>query len=257
MRKLTLFAALLSVVAIANTTANFDNDNDSSYLLQALGQNQTYPEIQKEDGSDNSFLQLNAAHGSQDNWIVFDRSDEGKFANSSFSFSFRLDQLTSLGWGGADGFSICFLSTDIFGASSGFSESTFHAEDPAALGILGIGFDTFNNGDVFEAPGPFGSNYSEISLFFNGNLITRVNDTRLLPLPFNLKDDKWHEVRGTIDYANHRVSMKVDDSEVFSSVSVTGLAPVESRVAFGGRTGAGYERTSIDNVSVEYSNEAK
>ena len=97
-----------------------------------------------------------------------------------------------------------------------------------------------------------GSNYDEISIFNDGTLVQRINDTRLLTPSLTLDDAAWHTASGHVDFAGATASLTVDGTTIFNNVPVPGLAPFESLVQFGGRTGGENEIVSIDNVNVSY-----
>ena len=74
-------------------------------------------------------------------------------------------------------------------------------------------------------------------MFYNGSLISRVDDTRLLPVPFNLKDGVFHTVTGDVDFVGGTVNLSVDGNAIFANLAVPGLAPFEHRNGFAGFTG--------------------
>jgi hypothetical protein len=174
-----------------------------------------------------------------------------------FSFDFRFDGLNN---GGADGLSFNFYNTANYGTTGGVGSQLFLPEDPNRVGVLGFGFDTWGNlngvdfaNDSTVPPSEFAANYSEISLFSNGQPVARINDTRALAQgAFNLKDGAWHHVTGVVDFSAKTVSLNVDTTPIFVNRAVTNLLPFSSRVGFAGRTGGANERTSIDNVNVQY-----
>jgi PEP-CTERM motif-containing protein/lectin family protein len=249
LRLLLVLPFVTSIASAAPTTANFDGAGDSVYTLQTFGE-PGGPSVQATGGNPGGFLQLTPTLNSQNNWVTFDRTDVGPLPRMDFGFNFRFD---NLGAGGADGFSFNFYATSLYGITGGVGLPLFTPEDPAAAGVLGIGFDTWGNSAPVDAVGPgaeFGPDYSEISLFWNGGLVVRVDDTRQLPAAFNLKDGAWHRATGTVDFQTGRVSMSVDDTPIWVNLAVPGLVPFESRVGFAGRTGGANERTGIDGLNV-------
>ena len=228
--------------------ATFGGGVDSVYTLQQLGASLPAPTVLATGGNPGGYLRLTANINDQHSFVPFDLTDAGTFPASTFSFQFRID---NLGAGGADGFSFSYLDTALFGATGALGAAPFTAEDPAATGVLGFGFDTWGNGGGFDANGN-SADYSEISLFYNGLLVQRVDDTRLLPVSLNLKDAAWHTVTGQISFTGQTVSLSVDGNPIMTDVMVADLVPFESRILFGGRTGGANERASIDNVNVLY-----
>ncbi|MEO8353810.1 MAG: PEP-CTERM sorting domain-containing protein [Chthoniobacteraceae bacterium] len=238
---------LIGSVAFGATTASFDGGADTPIFLNQFG-DAPGPSIQPIDGNPGGYLELTPAINGQNNFATFDLSDPGEnFTASTFTFQFRFD---ALGAGGADGMSFNYYPTALYGTTGGFGAPLFTPEDPAAFGVLGFGFDTWGNGGLDANANS--ADYSEISLFFDGALISRVDDTRLLPTFLDLKDGAWHTVNGAVDTAGASVTMDVDGNPIFSNVAVAGLVPAEARVGFAGRTGGANERTSIDNVDVRF-----
>lgn len=250
--KTTPFLALfplLGTVAFGATVSNFEGGpGDTPINLQQFG-DPAGPSILPDGGNPGGFLQLTPNANGQNNFATFDLSDPGaNFTASVFTFQFRVDML---GAGGADGFSFNYYPTALYGTTGGFAAPPFTPEDPAAAGVLGFGFDTWGNGDPFDANAN-SADYSEISLFFDGALISRIDDTRLLPTFLDLKDGAWHTVNGVVDTVGASVSMDVDGNPIFTAVGVPGLIAAEARVGFAGRTGGANEQASIDNVNVQF-----
>jgi hypothetical protein len=237
--------------ASAATIVTFGGGTDSSYTLQQFG-GLPAPTVLTNGGNPGGYLRLTANINDQHNFVPVDQTDPGLFPVSTFSFQFRIDLL---GGGGADGLSFSYLDTALYGVSGGIGAPLFTAEDPGNAGVLGFGFDTYGNGGANDA-NLNGPDYSEISLFLNGTLVSRIDDTRVLPTPFNLKDpavpSPWHTAKGTVDFQNAKVSLSVDDIPVFDNIDVPGLVPFDSRVMFAARTGGANERASIDNLNVQY-----
>jgi len=232
----------------ASTTALFDGGVNSTFTLQTFG-DPGGASVVATGGNPGGFLQLTPNVNGQNNWAVFDRTQVGTVPQITFGFQFRF---TNLGAGGADGFSFALLPTSTQGTTGGVGTPLFTPEDPALAGTLGLGFDTWGNGAPNDANAN-NDNYSEISLFFNGGLVFRVDDTRALATgAFNLKDGAWHSVNGTVNFTGSSLTMSVDGTTLMNNVAVPGLAAYESRVAFAGRTGGANETTSIDNINVAF-----
>jgi hypothetical protein len=210
-------------------------------------------------GLDGNFLLLTGPVNGQNNFATFDRSDAGTFATSDFRFDFLIapDQTPS-----ADGISFSYANTATYGTSGGIGAAAFTPEDPAAAGVLGFGFDTWSNQGAFDNPDvDTGSDYSEISLFYDGNLILRVDDTRLLDPSLTLDDgnaatgEGLHVATGSVDFAGGTASLQVDGNPIFTDVEVPGLVPFESRIMFAARTGGENEFAAVDNVLVNFTPE--
>jgi hypothetical protein len=249
--------SFITGVASAATVVSFDGGPDSTYSLQGFGVEAGVPtappNAEPSGGNPGGFLQLTQNINSEHNFVPFDRTDAGTFPVSVFSFDFRIDNLSTNG--GADGFSFSYLDTSTYNTSGPLGGQPFSvAEDPAAFGVLGFGFDSWGSGAPNDANANQ-ANYSEISIFLDGGIpIARVDDTRLLATPLNIKDGLWHRVNGSVDFQRAVASLNVDGKPIFTNTSVPGLAPYESRILFAGRTGGANERTSIDNINVTYGN---
>jgi hypothetical protein len=251
------FPLLFAGAASAATLHSFDGiATDTPVTLQQFG-DPPGASIQPTGGNPatGGYLQLTPNINSQNNWATFDRSDPIAAPASTFAFDFRFD---NLGAGGADGISFNYYNTTTYGASGNVSGSPlFTPEDPTAAGVLGIGFDTWGNVAPLDyqpaPPAELQANYSEISLFYNGTLVQRVDDTRTLPAgAFNMKDGAWHRATGTVNFNAATVTLLVDGAAIFTNATVDGLTPFESRVGFAGRTGGANEQTSIDNLNVQF-----
>jgi lectin family protein len=185
--------------------------------------------------------------GGLQNGVAFDRTQIGTIPRTDFTFQF---QIVAPRTSSADGFHFILLNTSNFGTTGPGANL---GEDPALGGVLGFGFDTWSNQGAFDNPAvPTGSDYDEISLFYNGALIQRIDDTRLLPTPLTLDDGVFHTATGNFNFAGGTATLAVDGNPIFTNTAVPGLAPFESRVQFGGRTGGETENVSIDNVNVSY-----
>lgn len=246
---LTLVFAFSMANVQASTVNNFEGGAGTPGTLETFG-DPGGASIQPSGGNPGGYLQLTAAINGQNNFATKDLSDPGSFAASSFNFDFILapDQVPS-----ADGFSFSYADTSIYGTSGGIGSAPFTPEDPAASGILGFGFDTWSNEGAFDTPGiGTGSDYSEISVFYDGSLILRIDDTRLLTPPLQLDDGAWHTVTGHVDFAGASVDLNVDGNPVITDLAIPGLVPFESRVMFAARTGGENELAGIDNLNVGY-----
>lgn len=252
-------ALTFPVASFAATIASYEGGADSPYALEFFGDATQGgpPTVQTADGNPGGYLRLTNNVNGQNCWSTFDQTDPGTFPVANFRFDFRFD---NLGAGGADGISFNFYNTNNFGTTGGVGFSRFTPEDPNLVGVLGFGFDTWGNAapidyvnETTTPPTEFGSNYSEISLFYNGTPISRIDDTRTLSVgAFNLKDGAWHTASGVVNFSAGTVTLNVDATPIFTNQAVSGLVPFNSRVGFAGRTGGANERTSIDNVNVQY-----
>lgn len=271
-------AAILSTPALAETKATFEDlgDNDTFVTLEqfgdAPGPDWASPDASGGPGMTGDFLMLSDAVGNQSNWATFELSeeDEGEFAAATFSFDFIMDA-TATPDQSADGMSFSFYNTETYGIVDGIGNPPHPAEDPSASGVLGFGFDTWNNETDEDAQAAvFGldpeaaltdeqrTDYQEMSVYYDGTRIARIDDTRLLDTPLLLDDGNLaegtgiHTVTGWVDFEGAKVSLQVDGNPVFTDLEVEGLVPFESRIAFATRTGGEWSIHGIDNVLVEW-----
>jgi hypothetical protein len=203
-----LVAALLSTSAWGATKATFEElgDNDTFVTLEmfgdAPGPDWAGPDISGVPGMTGDFLMLSDAVGDQHNWATFELSeeDEGEHDAATFSFDFVMDA-TATPDQSADGFSFSFYNTENYGFVDGIGGAPHPAEDPSASGVLGFGFDTWNNETDEDVGAPaFGlepgaaltdeqrTDYHEMSVYYDGNRIARIDDTRQLDPPLTLDD---------------------------------------------------------------------
>lgn len=189
-------------------------------------------------------LTVTTASNSLNNVAAFDLSDPGVRPGASFSFGFRISAPVTPS---ADGFSFIFANTAQHGTTGGVAIP--QGEEPNVAGVLGFAFDTWNND---TDPGPDDSNLQQIALHYNGALVTAVDDTRLLGTPFSLDDGVLRTVTGFADFAAGTVSLSVDGQSIFNNVAVPGLTPMESRIAFAGRTGGENQLVEITDLNVNF-----
>lgn len=242
------------------TEVSFDSDNDTPFEFEGTS-------IIDGPGPTGNYLLLTEAVNSQHNFVSFDLSDPGEFDIATFSFDFLIDP-TETG-PSADGFGFSFISTDIYGAEGNANpRPPGPAEDPKAEGVLGFGFDTWSNAGANDAAIETGSDYQEISVFYNNELVSRVMgaesehgtdpETPILDPGFVLDDgnladfSNLHTVTGTVDFAGGFVSLQLDRLPIFTDLEVPGLVPFESRIFMGARTGGENEAVLIDNICVDY-----
>jgi hypothetical protein len=223
---------LASISALQAETKFSGDPSDTPVTLEQFG-DLPGSSIPATGGNPDGYLLLTEAVNGQNNFATFDRTDEGPFPNSVFTFDFKIapDATPS-----ANGISFSYADTGIYGTSGGVGAPPFTPEDPAAAGVLGFGFDTWSNQGAFDDPNvPTGSDYQEISAFWDGNLIDRIDDTRLLDPPLTLDDGEWHTVVSTVDFDGGNVSLIVDGNPIHSGLAVQALHPskVESCLLLG------------------------
>lgn len=242
---LIIVGSLIVMRSCANAAlvVTFDHPSELQPSFQLLGSGPG-PSIVPSGGFGGSgYLQLTPSATRQTNFATYDTTDYGLYARIDFSFRFRIDQHYL---GGADGINFALLDTSINGQTGPLTNFT-GVDGSSSMVVFSL--DTYGNGDW--DPLATGSNYSEISVFYNGTQ-ARIDDTRLLPNPFDLKDGNWHTVAGTIRFDSRTIDFSIDGSPIWKDLSVPTLLPYESRVAIIGQTGALASRHSIDDLSVAW-----
>lgn len=237
----------------ATVMSDFDGVSDTPITLQEFGGATGSLGIQPTGGNPDEYLRLTEdGIGSQNNFASFDMTDPGTYSTSAFSFDFRITANT---FASADGLAFVYADTSLYGTNGGLGSAPYFGEEPTAAGVLGFSFDTWDNGPANDT-GTSGGNgigtYSEISVFWDGALVGRVDET--IPLGLTMDDGVWHTVTGLVNFDLGTVSLSVDSIAMFTDLAVAGLAPFESRILLSARTGGAYQETAIDNVLVSYEN---
>jgi hypothetical protein len=192
-------------------------------------------------GEEGSFLRLVPGEFDTLNTVGFDSIQPGRHARVIADFDFRMSPVD--GEAGADGMSFVLLRTEYFGLSGA---ALAFGEEPNLAGSLGIAFDIFDNG----ASDGFNSNH--ISVHFDGQQLSQLDDPG-----FALADGLWHHAQVTVDFKTNGADVTVvveagGGSLTTLSTFVGGMAPYESRAAFGGRTGGVRAAHDLDNIRLEY-----
>jgi len=197
-------------------------------------------------GPTGDFLRLtNDGINSQSNSYAYDRTDPGLFARIDAMFDFRI---TSASPWPADGFSIMFIPTAVYGNSrpgANYGGYTVF-EMPNFDGVFGVGFDIY------------GSPTNLLSVHWDG---IQVGSVALEPVDFNLMFGVFSRVDLSLVFvpggANLSLSLVEDvhgtpgsPVTAFSDLFIAGLSPYEYRVQFGGRTGGLNASIDLDNINV-------
>ena len=155
---------------------------------------------------------------------------------------------------GADGMAFALLDTDEYGSRG---PAPRFGEEPNLTRSLGVGFDTWNNGEV---------NDNHLSIHFDGQKLAEV------PLELNanpeqnlvLRSHEFQRARISVTQLNENgsnVSVWITpdlhgssrtEIPVITDFFVEGLTAYTSRVAFGARTGGFTDFHDIDNVHVQW-----
>ncbi|MBN2138130.1 MAG: hypothetical protein JW720_10000 [Sedimentisphaerales bacterium] len=196
-------------------------------------------------GPSGNFLRLvNDGVLNNHNSYAYDRTDAGLYPRVDSSFQFRISSPLSAP---ADGFSIAFLPTSVYGVSGpGANESGIAAERPNYEGVFGVGFDIY----------PAGTN--QVTAHWDGS---QVGDAAVNPVDVDFVAGVFHAATVSLEYvvggANLSVALSPDvfgaggpAVTVFDELFISGMNPYEYRVQLAGRTGGLAADIDIDNVNV-------
>lgn len=198
------------------------------------------------DGPTGSFLRLvNDNVNSQSNHYAYDLTDAGVFAQVDGAFDFRI---SSEDPSPADGFSVIFLPTTIYGNTGTGASGEVVAEEPSLSQVFALGFDIYPHGTT-----------NEVSAHWDGALVANAD----LPLTsIDLVAGVFHHVDFSLAYvdggANLNVSLTPDvhgapgaTVAAFTDLFIAGISPYEYRVQLSARTGGLNASMDIDNINIE------
>lgn len=209
-------------------TATQDFDNPGLPYTTSMFANPPGPTVTA-GGPTGNFMRLTPALNSLENQVAFDRPFTGATSFLQFNFDFRMG---GSGSGGADGISVGFAPTTVYGTTGPLPG--YQGEEPNLAGMLAIGFDTWDNGEI---------NANHVSLHWNGALLNEFDVTSLL----NLEDNAWHLASIGVDSFASTIALTLDGSLVFNE-SVSGLSPFEFRPVLAARTGGANNDQDVDNI---------
>lgn len=245
---LRLIALLLGSLLTAGPAhaAGTTQDFDAPGTVYELGQHGGPPPAQVlASGPTGNFLRLavNTTTPPVNNSIAFVRTHRGPACRVSAELDFRIIP----GTGRADGFGFSLLSTGAFRASGTVPPPApaFAAEEPAFERSLGFGFDVYQNQDL----GDLDDNH--VSVHFGGALVSQTHSG------VDLASGGWIHAEIEIDLVEAELSLILTPAAgapvtVLADMPIPGLAPYESRVYLGGRSGGLAADHDVDNVSVTY-----
>lgn len=186
-------------------------------------------------------------------------SNVGNYSELKFDFDFRANDPAA----GADGFSFAYLPVSTYGIQG---PAPALNEEPNAPGVLGIGFDTWNNDDATDGNdvglgGVDGSSPNSLSLHWNGARLASVSMLNpSLNLPANwLENDVTKHATITITpvAGGSNVHLLVTEPSTTLSAQpfgtgagtfISGLSPYDGRIGLSGRTGGENQNQEIDNM---------
>jgi hypothetical protein len=200
-------------------------------------------------GSTGAFVRLVPATAAQTGVIAVDRSATGGFNSVVSTFDFRITPPAGVIPGAGLGFAL--LDTATYGTTG---SGQLFAEEPNLANSIGVGFDVYRDASTPSEP-----NNNHVSLHWNNSQIgTAVISS------FNLASGKFHRAQVIVRfwsnnaYVTVRLTPDINGSPgptetVLENALLPGVAPYQSRVAFGARTGAGWAAHDLDNINVQYS----
>jgi hypothetical protein len=231
----------------APTLQDFDS-TATAYTLTHAG-SAAPAVLPAEAGSTGSFLRLVPALGTQYGAITFDRSATGAFNSVVATFDFRITPPVAAI--PADGLGFALLDTATYGTSGG---GPYFGPEPNLANSIGVGFDVYKNAATPQEP-----NNNHVSLHWNNDQIGNA----VIP-SFNLASGNFHRAQIIIRfwsnnaYVTVRLTPDINGSPgptetVLQNALIPGVAPYQSRVAFGAQTGSAWAAHDLDNINVQFS----
>jgi hypothetical protein len=234
----------------APTLQDFDSAG-TPYTLTHAGSNA--PAVLPADaGSTGGYLRLVPAAAAQFGIIAFDRSATGAFDSVVATFDFRITP--PAGAIPADGLGFALLDTATYGTSGA---GPYFAQEPNLANSIGVGFDDYNNTST-----PYEPNNNHVSLHWNNTQIGNA----VIP-SFNLAGGRFHRAQILVRfwsnnaYVTVRLTPDINGSPgptetVLANALVPGVAPYQSRVAFGAHTEGAFAAHDLDNINVQFTSNA-
>jgi hypothetical protein len=232
------------------------------------------PPVPPSGGELDGQYQLTHSSEALHNSIAFDKTFGTLGDGHQIIGSFDIKIVNDPGDATADGMSFMLIDTSQYGTTGPLPVGSFFppgtAEDPNFPGVIGLGFDTFDNDEDFAAGDPTGCppvpgdptrcverRANSISVH-NGNQKAQqflpnveYNDGNWIRVDFavNAIDDAG-TLLGTMDVA----VTDLTTGETFVAFSGEGLGaiPRDLRVAFAARTGNEWDFQFLDNVNIQH-----
>ncbi|MBN2474268.1 MAG: hypothetical protein JXB62_06655 [Pirellulales bacterium] len=197
-------------------------------------------------GPTGDFLRLiNDTINDQRNHYSYDLTDSGAFSTIVAELDFRVTSADN----GADGFSLQFLPTSVYG-TTGVGPTAFDPEEPNIAETAAIGFDIWEPWVV-----------NDVSVHHNG---AERRNVRLNPADVDLDIGVFHHARVEMQQLANGSTVSLQLTPDIHGVPgatitafntfVSGLLPYENRIQFSARTGGANMDVDLDNISVDYSN---
>ncbi len=230
----------------APTLQDFDSAG-TPYTLTHAGSNA--PAVLPADaGSTGNFLRLVPASAAQFGMIAFDCSAGGAFDSVVATFDFRITP--SAGVVPANGLGFALVDTAAYGTSGA---GPYFAQEANLADSIGVGFDVDNDASTVSEP-----NGSRVSLHWNN---AQIGDA--VTPSFDLASGSFHRAQIIVRfwsnnaYVTVRLTPDINGSPgptetVLENALIAGVAPYQSRVAFGAQTGSAWAAQDLDNVNVQF-----
>jgi hypothetical protein len=245
-------ASSLSSAAPAGvpTLQDFDSTGTAYTLAQA---GSSAPAVLSANaGSTGAFVRLVPATAAQIGVIAFDLSATGGFNSVVSTFDFRITSPAGMIPGAGLGFAL--LDTATYGTTG---SGQLFAEEPNLANSIGVGFDVYKDASTPSEP-----NNNHVSLHWN----TAQVESAAIP-SFNMANGRFHRAQVIVRFWNNNAYVTVrltpdingtpgPTETVLQNALVPGVAPYQSRVAFGARTAAGWAAHDLDNINVQFSGNA-
>lgn len=230
----------------APTLQNFD-DPGATYTTISYAGSQMAAVAGPDSGSQGRFMRITPAVNSEMDGVFFDRTAAGNYNTVIATFDFRAA-------GGADGMGFVFLNTATHGISG--NVTTGFGEEPNVANAIGIGLDIYANAATAAEP-----NANHVSLHWNGAQVGSAVTPAL-----TLASGRFHRAQVTIRFGpttalvSLRITPDINGAGgtpelLFSDVAIP-TTPFEGRIGFAARTGGLNANQDVDNINVQYLNEA-
>ncbi|MGO9596798.1 MAG: Calx-beta domain-containing protein [Isosphaeraceae bacterium] len=228
---------------LLSTTQDFTPNTGTSFALQQFG-GQPLATVMT-GGPTGNFLRLATAPTPQtatagnNNSISFVTSDPGTFGEVTADWDFRV---TSISSGTGVGMSFVLLNTTNFGTGTSGQAFSAMPQNGSYDGSLGFGFNTQTD---------------TVNLSLSGSIVA---STGLASLGLNLTSGVFIQAAADINFQTATVSLTLTPTggsavTVFSSTSVPGLSPYESRVGFqaeNSATSTSYASFDLTDINVQF-----
>ncbi len=234
---------LLQVDGVGTTQQDFDSAGGIPYELQKMLSNGADAEIVA-GGPTGSFLRLaNNINTSTENQVAFSRTHTGPFDSVDIAFDFRLEPIVTAP-NRAEGLTLAILDADVHGDGGPVTRLT---TEPNIGGVLGIGFDIYDNGSVDQ-------NNNHISIHLNGTELAEFTAPGI-DLANGLFNSVAVQLTRTDGGTLLTLSLEPGDGSAtltpISDYFLGGYELDDFRLAFAGKTGSSYTaHHDLDNVLV-------